>query len=87
MQYKLRIGDMPAEERPSNRLISSGASSLSNAELLSIILRSGSVAENAINLSQRVLSSQQFPFCSYRDFLLSHFDLKFNHKISELKNF
>ncbi len=57
MQYKLRIGDMPAEERPSNRLISNGASSLSNAELLSIILRSGSVAENAINLSQRVLSS------------------------------
>jgi DNA repair protein RadC len=56
MQYNLRIEDMAAEERPSNRLISSGPSSLSNAELLSIILKSGSVAENAINLSQRVLS-------------------------------
>jgi DNA repair protein RadC len=55
-QYKLRIEDIPAKERPSNRLISSGATSLSNAELLSIILKSGSVAENAINLSQRVLS-------------------------------
>ena len=55
-QYKIRIEDMAAEERPSNRLISSGATSLSNAELLSIILKSGSVAENAINLSQRVLS-------------------------------
>ena len=55
-QYKLRIEDIPAEERPSNRLISNGPSSLSNAELLSIILKSGSVAENAINLSQRVLS-------------------------------
>jgi DNA repair protein RadC len=55
-QYKLRIEDMAAEERPNNRLISSGATSLSNAELLSIILKSGSVAENAINLSQRVLS-------------------------------
>jgi DNA repair protein RadC len=55
-QYKLRIEDMAAKERPSNRLISSGATSLSNAELLSIILKSGSVAENAINLSQRVLS-------------------------------
>ncbi|MBU4129105.1 hypothetical protein KJ582_03210, partial [bacterium] len=55
-QYKLRIEDLPAEERPSNRLMSNGAASLSNAELLSIILKSGSVAENAINLSQRVLS-------------------------------
>jgi DNA repair protein RadC len=55
-QYKLRIEDMTAEERPSNRLMSNGATSLSNAELLSIILKSGSVAENAINLSQRVLS-------------------------------
>ena len=55
-QYKLRIEDMAAEERPSNRLMSSGSASLSNAELLSIILKSGSVAENAINLSQRVLS-------------------------------
>ena len=55
-QYKLRIEDMPAGERPNNRLMSNGAASLSNAELLSIILKSGSVAENAINLSQRVLS-------------------------------
>src|SRR3989337_238227 len=55
-QYKVRIEDMAAEERPSNRLMSNGARSLSNGELLSIILKSGSVAENAINLAQRVLS-------------------------------
>jgi len=55
-QYKIRIEDIPADERPSNRLMSNGAASLSNAELLSIILKSGSVAENAITLSQRVLS-------------------------------
>ncbi|CAG0983980.1 hypothetical protein METP3_02246 [Methanosarcinales archaeon] len=55
-QYKIKIEDIPAEERPSNRLMSNGSASLSNAELLSIILKSGSVAENAINLSQRVLS-------------------------------
>ena len=55
-QYKLKIEDMATEERPSNRLMSNGSASLSNAELLSIILKSGSVAENAINLSQRVLS-------------------------------
>ena len=50
--YRLRIIDIPAEDRPSNRLMSNGSASLSNAELLSIILKSGSVAENAINLSQ-----------------------------------
>ena len=55
-KYRLRIEDMAAEERPSNRLLSSGAASLSNAELLSIILKSGSAAENVINLSQGVMS-------------------------------
>ncbi|MBE0430182.1 MAG: DNA repair protein RadC [Thermoleophilia bacterium] len=55
-QYKTRISDMPLEERPSSRLILKGPSSLSNSELLAIILKSGTVAENAISLSQRVLS-------------------------------
>ncbi len=56
VSYRLRIIDLPAEDRPSNRPMSNGSASLSNAELLSIILKSSSVAENAINLSQRVLS-------------------------------
>ncbi len=56
VSYKLRITDIPAEDRPGNRLLKCGATSLSNSELLSIILRTGSVAENAIALSQRVLS-------------------------------
>jgi DNA repair protein RadC len=56
VSYKLRITDIPAEDRPRNRLLKGGATSLSNSELLSIILRTGSVQENAINLSQRVLS-------------------------------
>jgi DNA repair protein RadC len=56
VSYKLRIKDIPAEDRPSSRLLKCGAASLSNPELLSLILRTGSVQENAINLSQRVLS-------------------------------
>lgn len=55
-EYMFRIRDMPVEDRPISRLISNGPASLSNAELLSIILKTGSVAENAINLSQRILS-------------------------------
>ncbi len=46
-------------------------------------IRDHSVVPSLIEL----LKDQQFPFCSYRDFLLSHFDLKFNHKISELEYF
>lgn len=56
MYSTLRIRDMATEERPSNRLMTHGPASLSNAELLSIIIRTGSAAENAVNLSQRVLS-------------------------------
>lgn len=56
VKYSIRICDIPEEERPRNRLISKGPSSLSDAELLSIVLRTGSKMENAINLAQRVLS-------------------------------
>lgn len=56
-QYKVRICDMREEDRPRNRLINNGAASLSNHELLSIIIRSGSVQENAISLAQRIFST------------------------------
>lgn len=55
--YKLRICDMLKEDRPRSRLINSGAASLSNHELLSIIIRSGSVKENALSLAQRILAT------------------------------
>lgn len=54
--YRLRITDIPAEDRPRNRLLKCGAASLSNSELLSIILRTGSVQENALSLAHRLLS-------------------------------
>ncbi len=56
-QYNVRIRDMREEDRPRNRLINNRAASLSNQELLSIIIRSGSVQENALNLSRRIFST------------------------------
>ncbi len=56
VKYSIRICDIPEEDRPRNRLISKGASSLSDAELLSIVLRTGSKNENAISLAHRILS-------------------------------
>lgn len=67
LQYKIRIEDMATEDRPTNRLVSKGAASLSNAELLSIIIRTGSAAENAISLAQRILSQYDLKHLSAID--------------------
>lgn len=55
--YKLKIKDLPLEERPRERLVRKGPKSLSNAELLAIILRNGSNKENVLELSKRVLNN------------------------------
>jgi DNA repair protein RadC len=47
---------MPGEERPRERLRLRGAEALTNAELVAILLRTGSRGENVLTLSQRVLS-------------------------------
>ncbi|WP_292387824.1 RadC family protein [Methanosarcina sp. UBA5] len=52
----IRIHDIPEEERPRERLIRNGPESLSNAELLGVILRTGSRQENVVSLSSRILS-------------------------------
>jgi DNA repair protein RadC len=53
---RVRIHDIPEEERPRERLIRNGPESLSNAELLGIILRTGSREENVVNLCSRILT-------------------------------
>lgn len=52
----LSIHDLPPEQRPRERLFSQGASALSNAELLAIILRTGSRGENVLHLCERLLA-------------------------------
>ncbi|MEO6196812.1 MAG: DNA repair protein RadC [Dehalococcoidia bacterium] len=51
------IRDMPADERPRERLRMRGAESLTNPELIAILLRTGSAGENVLALSQRILST------------------------------
>ena len=53
---KVRIQDIPEEERPRERLIRNGPESLSNAELLGVVLRTGSNKENVVSLSSRIFS-------------------------------
>jgi DNA repair protein RadC len=49
------VREWPASEQPREKLIQFGAGALSNAELLAILLRVGSVGEDVVSLSQRLL--------------------------------
>ena len=49
------IQDLKADERPRERLIKHGPSALRNAELLAILIGSGSTTENAVSLMERLL--------------------------------
>lgn len=55
MEYHIRISELPNSERPRERLRQSGAASLSNSELLAIILRTGTRDENVVGLANRLL--------------------------------
>jgi DNA repair protein RadC len=54
--YNPMIRDLPADLRPRERLLYAGASALSTAELLAIILRVGGRGENVIRMAERLLS-------------------------------
>lgn len=51
-----RITDLAASERPRERLAKLGPQSLTNAELLAILLRVGLPGENAVQMGQRLLN-------------------------------
>lgn len=53
--HNLTLRDLPREDRPRERMLQFGARILSNSELIAILLRTGTVAESAIGLAQRVL--------------------------------
>ncbi|WP_438319126.1 RadC family protein [Sporosarcina sp. FA9] len=53
----MMIRDVHLADRPRERLIRQGAESLSNQELIAILLRSGSKKESVLVLANRVLSS------------------------------
>ncbi len=50
------ITDWPAEERPREKLLIKGPSSLSDAELLAIFLRTGIIGKSAVDLARELLS-------------------------------
>lgn len=55
MGSDILIKDIPPEERPRERLQRYGARVLSDAELLAVLIRTGTRAESALVLAQRIL--------------------------------
>jgi len=57
MDNYLRIKDWALEDRPREKLLAKGSGSLTDAELIAILIGSGSRNETAVELSKRILSS------------------------------
>lgn len=57
LQPKMMIRDVHIADRPRERLIRQGAESLSNQELIAILLRTGTKQESVLVLANRILSS------------------------------
>jgi len=53
---RLRMKDMPVQDRPYEKLEKSGAENLTDAELLAIIIRTGSRNDTSLDLTKRILS-------------------------------
>lgn len=54
---KLNIKEWAVEDRPREKLLQNGTRSLSDAELIAILIGSGNINETAVELSRRILNS------------------------------
>jgi len=52
----MKIKDMPETSRPRERFLENGPEALSDAELMAIILRTGTKEENVVEMSNRLIS-------------------------------
>ncbi len=59
------IADMPVDERPRERMLKHGADTLSNAELVAVLLGSGVPGKNAIELARELLHEGLFSLAGY----------------------
>lgn len=57
--YSVTIKEMPESERPREKLFDKGVSSLSNTELVAILLGSGTREQSAVELAARLIASDQ----------------------------
>ena len=58
-QRRLTMRCLPVDDRPCEKLLASGPQALTDAELMAIIIRSGSQQDTALSLCQRLLADDQ----------------------------
>lgn len=75
---KLKITDWAIEDRPREKMLLKGVGSLSDAELLAILIGSGNKSETAVELSQRILHSTNNNLNSLGKLSISHLINNFN---------
>ena len=76
MHNNKTIKNLPASERPYEKFLSLGASGLSDADLLAIIIKTGTRDKTVIDIAQDILSDRHgnLPIsmrCPMRSFLVS----------------
>ena len=52
----IKMKELPISERPYEKLEMYGANSLSNAELLAIIIKTGTKEESSVTIAQKILN-------------------------------
>lgn len=57
-EYYPKIKELPPDLRPRERMLEAGPGSLSNAELLAILLRTGNNEESALQMAHRLLTNK-----------------------------
>jgi len=55
----LMMKELPLEERPREKMLKIGAQALSNAELLAILLRTGSKKDSVLRIAERILKKYE----------------------------
>ncbi|MGC9374467.1 MAG: RadC family protein [Bacteroidales bacterium] len=56
-KYNLKIKEWAVEDRPREKLLKKGIQSLSNAEIIALLIGSGTKNESAVDLSKRILKN------------------------------
>lgn len=64
MSLRLTLRDLAEDDRPREKMQQKGIQSLSDAELLAILINSGNKEETAVQLSQRMLNTYQYNLIS-----------------------
>jgi DNA repair protein RadC len=55
----MRVKDLPLDDRPREKLLLRGAQSLSDAELLAVLIRTGTKGKSVINISQELIAENE----------------------------